>query len=247
VIEKKQPFDVPIGLMTFLRTEGALKILSVIKRVQPKKLYILSDGPRNEKERKIIIELREKLLRSVTWDCEVFPIFRESNVGVYQNIARGAKEIFSREKWAIFLEDDNLPDETFFYFCREMLYRYENDGRIFWICGTNYLAQTTPSDNADYYFTQALLPCGWASWSVKFLKYYDDDFVLALNKNIRKKAKKTYVLKSLYYQQMRSINAEIYRHKHGMKYISWDFQLILTLRANDLFWICPRNNLITNF
>lgn len=245
--KSNEDFDIPIVLMTFLRTDGALKIISVIEKIKPKKLYFLSDGPRNANEAIIIHNLRKKIMDAVTWKCNVIPIFRETNVGVYENIVGGAKEVFSKEKWAIFLEDDNLPDPTFFYFCKDMLSKYNNNDKIFWICGTNYLGKNKTKYTYDYYFTYELLPCGWASWSNKFLKYYDDDFILAQNKIVRKIVKKTYFHKALYRQQMRSIKTEIYRHAHKRKYNSWDFQLIFTLRANGFYGICPKDNLINNF
>jgi hypothetical protein len=239
-------FEVPIVLMTFLRTDAALKIIARIREVQPKKIYILSDGPRNEKERIIINDLREKVIKAIDWNAEIIKNFPDENRGVYQNIGMGAEWVFSKEDRAIFLEDDNLPDVSFFSYCEELLNKYESDERIFWICGTNYLKEYKTADGSDYMFTRHLLPCGWASWAKKFVKYYDKELVLPTIRENRKRVRKTYIKKSLYTQQIRSIRNELYRKEHGMRFISWDFHTIFSIRANGLFGISPRNNLIDN-
>lgn len=240
-------FEIPVVLMTFLRTDGALRIIDRIRQVRPKKIILLSDGPRNEREKAIIDDLRLKIVSAIDWGAEIVRVFPDKNQGVFCNIGLGAKQVFQTEKWAIFLEDDNLPDVSFFRYCEYMLRKYEKNQKIFWVCGTNYLGRSNPVDGSDYYFTQHLLPCGWASWSEKFLKYYDSDFSLAKSKTNIRLVKKTYFSKSLFRQQMESIRREMYRKEHFGKYISWDYQTIFSIRANNLLGISPRVNLITNF
>ena len=132
-------FNIPVVLLLFKRKEAALRIIDRLKKAGVSKLYIMADQGRNEKEIKQVAETREAVEKAIDWDCEVIKNYANKNRGVYGNIALGAKWVFEREKWAIFLEDDNLPEETFFPYCEELLKRYENDNRILWICGTNYL------------------------------------------------------------------------------------------------------------
>ena len=72
-------------------------------------------------------------------------------------------------KWAfsivdkcIILEDDLVPTQTFFTFCKEMLDKYENDTRIDRICGTNLLGEYNIPN--DYFFSSTGNSWGWASW-----------------------------------------------------------------------------------
>ncbi|MHB1152778.1 MAG: hypothetical protein ACYCWE_18770 [Eubacteriales bacterium] len=95
-------------------------------------------------------------------------------------------------------------------------------------------------------FTQHLLPCGWASWSHKFLKYYDADLLLAEDEKLCGRLKYSYSNKALYRQQMQSIYGELKRKKSHIPYRSWDFHMCISLRAHNLYDISPCNNQIKN-
>jgi hypothetical protein len=241
-----QGFDVPIALFIFKRYETVLRIMDVIRKIKPHRLYLIGDGPRNQEENNDIIIAREKIEASIDWDCEVIKNYALKNRGVYENIAGGAKWVLKQEPYAIFLEDDNLPERTFFEFCSEMLNMYEYDERILWICGTNYLEKYSPADGSDYVFTKHLMPCGWASWASKFERCYDGELNIFRDPHLIKKIKKSYLNKALYRQQISSAKYELYRKSKGLKFASWDFQMALSIRANDMYGICPRNNQIKN-
>ena len=145
-------FDIPVVLFIFKR-EKAVEIIKRLSIVKPTKLYILADQGRDDIERKAVKKCREKVEAAIDWECEVIKNYANENRGVYQNIGEGAKWVLKKEKWAIFLEDDNLPEVTFFEFCKEMLERYEDDSRILWICGTNYLCEYFLKYNVSYVFT----------------------------------------------------------------------------------------------
>lgn len=235
----------PVVLFTFKRIDTVLRIIDVLRLSKPSKVYVFSDGPRKEGEIVQISKAREEIVKAIDWECEVVKVFHEKNVGVFAQIGLGAKYVFEREKRAIFIEDDNLPSPTFLQYCEEMLDRYENEEKVLWICGTNYESTSAYLD-VDYVFTKNLLPCGWASWSDKFLKYYQLDFSLLNDRKAVKKIKKNYEMKALYRQQMRNFKAEHYRKTHGMRYASWDFHMAMSIRYFDLYGVAPRINQIRN-
>jgi hypothetical protein len=238
-------FNIPVVLFFFKRKETTLKIIDVISQIKPIKIYLFSDGHRNSLEESIINNLRTEVLNRINWSCEIVKIFSNSNKGVYNQIAKGAEFVFKHEKSAIFLEDDNLPAVTFFQYCKDLLDYYENNPKVFWICGTNYLKSFKTNNDESYIFTQQLLPCGWASWASKFNKYYD--FNLENSKLIlEKKIKDKFFNKMLYDQQKNSILKEYSNYKITGKFTSWDFHLILTLIKNDLFGVSPKFNQINN-
>lgn len=239
-------FDIPVVLFTFKRSDTVVKILEVLALVKPKRMYILSDGPRNDSERAIIEEVRNEIEKYITWDCEVIRNYAQNNRGVYRNIALGAKWVFEQEKYAIFLEDDNLPEFTFFKFCKEMLERYEDDKRILWVCGTNYLENYTAYDGASYVFTKHLMPCGWASWNDKFLEMYDFNLEIMNSENLISQLKYTYTNNSLYLQQIKSARYEKFNFEKFGQYASWDYHMAISIRANSVLGICPAKNQIKN-
>lgn len=107
-------YDIPIVLFTFKRYDTVVKILDVLKKINAKKIYIISDGGRNIDEHKQVLDCRNKIEKYIDWDCSLIKNYASENKGVYDRIANGAKWVFSKEEYAIFLEDDNLPEETFF-------------------------------------------------------------------------------------------------------------------------------------
>ena len=239
-------FDIPVVLLIFKRKDKMKRIMERIAEVEPTKIYIIADGPRNENEKEIVEQCRKEVESLITWKCEVVKNYADENRGVYENIGLGAKWVFEREETAIFLEDDNLPEVTFFRFCKELLEKYNEDTRILWICGTNYLEKYDPLDGASYVFTKHLMPCGWASWSHKFNNFYDGDLNLIDNLNLINRMKSQYDDKKLYTQQIKLAQNERKRIKNGQKPISWDYQMEFSIRANNLYGISPKYNQIEN-
>lgn len=242
----EENFDIPVCLFLFKRSDTVLKILSVLEKVKPNKLYLIGDGPRDEFEKNEVFQARKNIIEAIKWNCEVITNFSETNRGVYNNIAGGAKWVFEKEEFAIFLEDDNLPEVTFFDYCKELLSRYKDNEKIFWICGTNYLEDYDTPNGESYVFTQQLFPCGWASWGSKFLKYYDGDLKSLEDIRIMNLIEKQYFNKALYKQQVNSGEYELYRRSIGLPYASWDFQMALSIKAHHLYGISPKYNQIEN-
>ncbi len=239
-------FDIPIVLIIFKRAEKSVLIIDQIAKVRPKKIYLIGDGPRNDAEAVEVEKCRLSVEEHITWPCEIIKNYAPKNRGVYENIAGGAKWVFEREEKAIFLEDDNFPAVSFFEYCRELLHKYKDDTRILWICGTNYMGKTTPVDGSDYVFTQLMLPCGWASWSHKFTRFYDGDITLYRNHYIKDKLQQTYSNRLMYEHDYPAWDGIIYNLEHGCLPNSWDYQMAFAIRINNLFGIAPKHNLISN-
>lgn len=239
-------FQIPVVLLLFLRRDAALQIVDCLREVRPSRVYLVSDEGRNHSERHTVAQVREAVEAAIDWDCEIVRHYATENRGVYANIALGAKWVFEREPRAIFLEDDNVPEVSFFTYCEELLDRHEADPRILWICGTNYLGDAERTDGPSYYFTQHLLPCGWASWSDKFLRYYDFDLSGADSEQVVARAATQHRDGRLFWQQMQSLRTEQRRRDRGDRYGSWDHHMAFTLRANGLLGTVPAKNQILN-
>lgn len=239
-------FNIPVVLFFFRRKDTIIRIIERLSLIKPNKIYLISDGPRNELEKIEVENCRIAVEDNINWDCEVVRNYATANQGVYDRIGKGAKWVFENEEKAIFLEDDNLPEISFFTYCENLLDLYKDDNRILWICGTNYLEEYEPEDKSSYVFTQHLLPCGWASWSSKFNKYYDGELVLLDDPNTSRKLKNQYKNKALYRQQLYSIKRTKYLLSESPKRSSWDHQMSFSIRINGLLGISPKVNLIKN-
>ena len=63
----------------------------------------------------------------------------------------------------VILEDDVLPDASFFPYCSELLERYREDGRVGMVSGSTP-GKRPPRDGASYRFSRYAHVWGWASW-----------------------------------------------------------------------------------
>ena len=97
----------PIALFLFKRKDTVLRIIDQIRKVQPDRIYLLSDQGRSLEEKCRVQETRDAVEAAIDWPCEVIKLYAEANRGVYENIGLGAKRVFESEERAIFLEDDN--------------------------------------------------------------------------------------------------------------------------------------------
>lgn len=241
-----EQFNIPIALFLFKRIDKPLEVIKQIAKVAPARLYLLADGGRTEEEKVQAAKCREAIEHAITWDCEVVKKYEHENIGVYSNIADGAKWVFEREKYAIFLEDDNLPELSFFRFCEDVLAKYHDDTRVLWICGTNYLKEYEPEDGSSYVFTKNMMPCGWASWADKFNKFYDGELELWQEKYVQGRLKGEYLYKKLYYQDKYNFEYELDAKKWRGKFYSWDYQMSFSMRVHNVCAVVPKFNQIKN-
>ena len=78
-------------------------------------------------------------------------------------------------KKAIILEDDCLPEPSFFTFCENLLDRYRNDQRIVSISGNNFQNGKHRTDDS-YYFSKYFHCWGWATWR-RVWENFDPDMI----------------------------------------------------------------------
>jgi hypothetical protein len=151
--------------MIFNRPKYTFKTLKSIKKASPKQLFISSDGARKSKqeEKRIIEQLRKDVLSKIDWDCEVKTNFRKKNGGCRIAIPDAITWFFKHVEQGIILEDDCVPNQSFYPFCEAMLEKYKDNEKISMITGTSNLFNDVKKDN-NYYFSKFYSVWGWATW-----------------------------------------------------------------------------------
>jgi hypothetical protein len=71
--------------------------------------------------------------------------------------------VFGRVDEAIVLEDDCIPDPTFFRFCEDLLAHHRGDERVMSISGDNLESGAAPAGRG-YRYSRYPLIWGWATW-----------------------------------------------------------------------------------
>ena len=147
----------------FSRPNCFAKVFEQVKMARPSKLFLYQDGPRenNHNDVKGIAECR-KIAEAIDWECEVQTFYQEKNVGCDPSEFLAQKWAFSHVDKCIILEDDDVPSQSFFPYCKELLDKYENDDRINMICGMNNLE--TVDSPYSYLFSTTGSIWGWATW-----------------------------------------------------------------------------------
>ena len=159
-----KPFSTPILFLIFNRPDTTEKVFQRIRDIQPRRLFISADGPRQNKrgEDRLCAETR-KIVEKVDWKCELQTNFSNINLGCRVGVSSGINWFFRHVAEGIILEDDCLPDLSFFYFCQSLLAHYRDDTRIMHIGGANFQDGNTRGDGS-YYFSNINHVWGWATW-----------------------------------------------------------------------------------
>ena len=182
-------YETAILFIIFKRKETALKVLEIIKQVKPKYLYIAADGWRDENEKIKCLETREAVLKAINFECEIKTLFRDKNLGCCDGVAGAIQWFFENVEQGIILEDDCLPEISFFDYREKLLNFYKDNERIMHITGDSPLDRKV--GEASYYFATIQHCWGWASWR-RAWKYYDSTMKTISFKDTKKTLKKRY-------------------------------------------------------
>jgi hypothetical protein len=240
MLENKYVCQTPIVLIIFNRPQETKIIIDAIKVVSPKKIFVISDGPRdNNFSDRINVEKTRKLTELIDWECDLVKIYREENLGCMINIVKGLNEVFKLTDKAIILEDDCKPNVNFFKFMEWGLENYENNENIGMISGSNLIADKY---NIEYRngFSIFISIWGWATWKNRWEKHNEFLSIREVNEKCSSllKQKKMNFWQRMYWVEL--FKFTIYTSN------TWDFQLQYSFFKNNFLSVFPKLNLIEN-
>jgi len=228
----------PVAFIVFNRPDVTSAVFERIAQARPERLLVIADGPRKPEEYDAC-QLSRKIATAVDWACEVLTNFSDTNLGCKRRVATGLDWVFEQVEEAIVLEDDCVPDPTFFEYCETLLHEYRDDTRVMAISGDQFVgaAADLPS---SYLFSEQMHVWGWASWR-RAWKLYDVDMAtwpairdapgFALNRRGRR------VMESF---------QPIFDKQYRREVDTWDYQWHYACLANSGLIILPTRNLVTN-
>ena len=156
--------DTPILLLGFTRFQTAQKVFDEIRKVKPKKFFLAVDGPRENKQgEEALCQKTRDLVKQVDWDCEIKTLFQKKNLGCGIGSVTAINWFFENVESGIIFDDDCVPDQSFFYFCQELLDYYRNNKKIMHISGDNF-QYGKKRGWSSYYFSEYAHGWGWATW-----------------------------------------------------------------------------------
>lgn len=234
--------DISVLMLFHARADHFSQVWAEVKKARPARLFLYQDGPRGERDMEGIMACRALVADdNIDWQCEVHRLYQEKNYGCDPSEYISQRWAFSLTDKCIVLEDDDVPSQSFFPFCKEMLDRYENDERITMIAGFN--TEDIPAnaiDGADYFFTHAFSIWGWASWA-RVVNQWDGDYNFVRDASTFARLRE----KVAQYGQRRDMPRMCQEHaatgKAHYESIFWAHMLL-----TDGMAIMPRLNLINN-
>jgi hypothetical protein len=222
--------------LVFNRLDLTVQVFEAIRIAKPPRLYISSDGPRNNKEGEFneVIRIREYLLQNIDWECEVKTLFRESNLGCRLAVSSAIDWFFKHEEQGIILEDDCLPSQSFFWYCEEMLEKYQFDKKISMISG--YTIDHDNNSKFSYRFSKLVNIWGWATWRRAWCHYN-------INLNYEEVNDDKHYL---YFLKYSNKIKDLFIQFLDKNVDTWDMQWIFTCLSKFQFGIIPEKSLIQN-
>ncbi len=232
-------FDTPILYLIFNRPDHIQTTFEHIRAIKPKKLFIAADGPRKNipNEDKICKQARELVLNAIDWECEINTLFRDTNLGCGNAVYQAINWFFSHVSMGIILEDDCVPNKSFFNFCQKMLDLHKDRDEVMHISGTWYLSE----QKEDYIISKHPFVWGWATWKRAWEKY---DFELH-NDSFAEIETNIFLNLNSAQQTTHWLNSFKHLTNKGWNF-TWDYQWIYTIWKYLGVTISPTKNLISN-
>jgi hypothetical protein len=233
-------FNTPILFLVFNRPETTQRVFDIIKKIKPSHLYIAADGPRKgiEEDVEKCREVRQ-IVGNIDWECNLNVLFRDENLGCGKSVNTAVDWFFDNVEHGIILEDDCLPELSFFNFCEKTLKYYSEEERIKMICGSNYLFNRF-GDNDSFFFSNFCLIWGWATWK-RVWKDFRSNYDFFQLTNVREMLSLKFEDRNLisWYQLMYD---DVAHHKIG----TWDIQFAYYIYSKNGLSIVPFKNQIKN-
>lgn len=238
--------DIPVALIFFNRPECFEKVFKAVAKARPSILFLIQDGPRNNKD-----EDNEKVMAcrdciKIDWECKVYKDYSTENLGCGLRVFSGISKAFEIVDRLVIIEDDVVIGEDMLPFCSEMLERYKNDERVGIISGMNHLWEYTRCPNSYFFSARGGAIWGWATWK----RVWD-----CVEWNLEC-AKDNYVMDSLSNLSLPQINGKelAVRTKNkyasitkGERQTSWSTQFIVSsCILQSRLYLVPSKNLISN-
>jgi hypothetical protein len=233
------PCETPVALFVYHRPDLTRRVLETVRAARPTQLLVVADGPSPQQpdDARLCRETQD-VLGGVDWPCRLRTHFSTSNLGVPQRLATGLDWVFSQVPEAIVLEDDCIPDATFFRFCSELLTRYRDEQRVYMVRGSNFLAgrRLEPS---SYYFSRFFNIWGWATWA-RAWRHFD------VNMKRWPECRDSGWLERVLPQRMVPQMRNIFDETHAGRLPEWSFPWQFAGLLHNAVAATPSTNLVTN-
>ena len=155
---------VPIALFCYNRPDHLRRVLQALREnhgVERAKLYVFSDGPKNEADAPGVEAVRE-LLSAIDWCDSVEITARQENIGLRASILAGVGQVLDIYGRVIVLEDDIVTSPWFLAYMNDALDKYESVSDVMHISG--FFLPVDRQGLPETVFYRPTSCWGWGTW-----------------------------------------------------------------------------------
>jgi hypothetical protein len=227
----------PVVFFIFNRPQKTALVFEEIRKARPKNLVIVCDGPRsgNLEDARLVGESR-KIVEKIDWECTTLRDYSEKNLGLRERLLSGLDFAFQSHEEVIVLEDDCLPDPTFFQFATQLHQVHRQDAIVGTIAGSNFAPYQTGD---SYHFSKSHYIWGWATWKRVWTEFRRAPQVESWSDADIEEIKGGFASQ----RQAREF-AEMMKKAKELN--TWDISFAVWLRQNGYLAAVPSRNLVEN-
>ena len=156
--------SLPLAIFAYNRPESLKRLLGSLRDCDgfnEAQVTIFIDGPRSPADQDAVAATRQvaESLVQPHWVIKADTV----NKGLRRSISQGVTDVCDRFGRAIVLEDDLVLSPVALRYFQAGLDRYENDPRVWSVCGYMYESPGLARRNANFFLPMGH-PWGWATW-----------------------------------------------------------------------------------
>ena len=230
----------PIIIFTYNRLDHLNILIDSLKKnnlFSTSKVYVFSDGPKNENDKKKIEKIRfnlKKLL--ISKNSEI--IERKNNIGLSKNIISGINQTFNIHKQAIILEDDLEVSPLFLDYMNDALNLYADNENVASISGYMYPIDPKKFSNV-FFFLKLIESWGWGTWKRSWNNFETDSAKLKKAINKKKLIDEFNLSSGISYYKMLNDNIK-------GKNDSWAIRWYASTFLKNMFTLFPNKSFVKN-
>ena len=232
----------PVLIMTYIREKNTFKILDILKKINQKNIFLFNDGLFKSIDKKIHQNFIKNIINYKKKN-KIKIILPKKNLHHIFAQPYALSKVFKNYSEVIVLEDDTIPNKSFFKFCNQLLFRYKDDKRISIISGNNFLNYKNYKrrNNDSYFFSKFTTTWGWATWKDR----WEDSFDINM-KNWPKVKKEGWMKDILFNDKSEKFLSKYLHRRFKLIDKDWDRVWQFGCLINGRLTIFPNKNLITS-
>ena len=233
--------NIAVLLLLYKRPETTVHVIDALKQVKPKTIYISINIPPNNSSHEDFKNYKKilDLIKEINWKCDLKVKKRKKHLSSYNSYKNAIEWFFKNEKEGIILEDDTVPNKSFFIFCKNLLKKYRHNKKIAQICGTSFVNRKRII-NTSYIFSNYSLGWGYATWR-RSINDYDEKM-----KSWQKIKKTKSLLQIINDKGFEYYWTQIFDTQYKNVSKHWDERWLYSNWKNKKISIIPKKHLVKN-